>query len=150
MRCGRFLFGIVVAAAQDRNGVESKADQAHVVVYRTGLHRDPKMLKPSVYCDDREVALMYAGRYFIVALSPGKHQIASSAEHKEPVSLDAKPGVTFYIRVTVVNGKFLRNTFAAEQVNANTALKEIAHLKPADPSHVMAPEIASISAIPGN
>jgi hypothetical protein len=145
-----FLFGIFVAAAQDRDGVEAKTDHAHVVVYRvvhgTGGYGP---IKPSVYCDDKEVALMYSGRYFIVALSPGKHKISSSNKNKA-VSLDAKPGVTLYVRVVSVNGVFVNNTFGVEQVDANTALKEIERLKPADPSHVLAPEIVSISAIPGN
>ena len=148
--CGvaSFLFGGTMAVAQDRPGVEAKTDQAHVVVYRTGLHRDPKMIKPSVYCDGKEVALMYSGLYFTVALSPGKHTITSSNE-KSAVSLDAKPGATSYVRIAAVNGMFLRNTFGVEQVDAGTALKELARLKPADPSHVMAPEIVSISAISG-
>jgi hypothetical protein len=149
--CGAagFFFCIFVVAAQDRDGAEAKTDLAHVVVYRTGLHRDPKIVKPSVYCGDEELALMYSGRYFTVALSPGKHEISSSNEHKAPVELDAKPGDTFYVRVAVVKGKWLNNTFAAEQVDANTALKEIAHLKPADPDHVVARDIVSLSPIPG-
>ena len=53
-----------VALAQDRPGVGATAGQAHVVVYRTGRHRDPAMIKPSVYCDDKDVALMYAKHFF--------------------------------------------------------------------------------------
>jgi hypothetical protein len=141
-----FLLGASVEAAQDPHGVETKTGPAHVVVYRP-THRDPKMIKPSVYCDGKEVALMYSGRFFTIALSPGKHTIASSNEQTS-VSLDAKSGVTYYVRVFAV-GKWVRNQFSVEQVDASTALNGIASLKPADDSHVMAPEIVSIGAIPG-
>jgi hypothetical protein len=104
------------------------------------------MIKPSVYCDDKEVALMYAQRFFTINLSPGQHRISSSDEHTV-VSLDAKAGVTYYVRVSVVRGFWINNTFKVEQVDTNTAHGELATLKPAEPIHVKAPEIVSTGAI---
>jgi hypothetical protein len=140
------LFVAAVALAQDRPGVGATAGQAHVVVYRTGRHRDPTMIKPSVYCDDKDVALMYAKRFFTINLAPGKHRISSSDEHTV-VSLDAESGVTYYVRLSVVRGLWINNTFKVEQVDASTAQKELAPLKPAETKHVNAPEIVSIEAI---
>jgi hypothetical protein len=137
-----------VALAQDRPGVGATAGQAHVVVYRTGRHRDPAMIKPSVYCDDKDVALMYAKHFFTINLAPGKHRISSSDEHTV-VSLDAESGATYYVRISVVRGKWVNNTFKVEQVDAATAQTELAPLKPAEPKHVNAPDIVSFGAIPG-
>jgi hypothetical protein len=143
-----FLLGASVAEAQDLPGAQAKADQAHVVVYRVNRHRDPKMIKPSVFCDDKEVALMYSDRFLTINLPPGKHTVKSSNE-KTSVTLDAQPGVTYYIEIAAVNGIFLRNTFGVKQVDANTALKDTARLKPADDKHVMDKAMVSIGAMPG-
>jgi hypothetical protein len=120
-------------------------NQAHVVVYRTN-HDAGKWTKPSVYCDGKEVALMYRGRYFTITLSPGKHTITSSGERRT-VSLDVRPAATYYLEVSTkvrdVSG------FGVEEIEAEKALKELARLHPADASHVSMPEIVSVSAIAG-
>jgi len=140
---------ICVAAAwgQEHPASEANAVRAQVVVYRPGIHRDPKLLKPSVYYDDKEVALMYSGRYFTIAIPPGKHRISSSDEHSV-VELDAKPGETYYVRIVVVNGAWIRNTFSVERRDASEATKDLADLRPADTSHIRAPDVVSVGTLP--
>jgi len=143
-----FLLGASLAAAQDPAGAAAKAGQAHVVVYRVNRHRDPTLVKPAIYCDEKEVALMYSDRFFTINLTPGKHTITSD-DGSTSVSLDAQPGVTYYVVVVVVNGAWTRNRFSVAQVDTNTALTDLTRLKPADASHIKAPNMVSIGAIPG-
>jgi hypothetical protein len=134
-------------AAQSSPATEAKTGQAHVVVYRVSRYRDPKIIKPSIYCDGKEVALMYSGRFFTVNLSPGKHTITSSDEHTS-VSLDAESGATYYVRIAVVKGVWVNNTFSVHQVDRTEASPELARLTPADAKHVTNPDLVSIEAIP--
>jgi hypothetical protein len=142
--------GILISAAamgaQVSPAAEAKTGQAHVVVYRVSRYRDPKIIKPSIYCDGKEVALMYSGRFFTINLAPGKHTITSSDEHTA-VSLDAESGVTYYVRIAVVKGVWVNNTFSVQQIDSAEASKELERLKPADAKHVTNRDIVSIDAI---
>jgi hypothetical protein len=110
-----------------------------VVVYRISSMVGV-LIKPSVYCDDQEVALMYSGRFFSVALSPGKHSITLGPGSKS-VSLDAKPGGAYYVRIAP--------GFSIKEAAGASALKELKHLKPADAKHVVQPDIVSITGAAG-
>jgi hypothetical protein len=79
---------------------------------------------------------MYGGRYFTVALSPGKHTLASD-DQCTAVSVDAGPGLTYYIRVSLSNAEPMRATFKVEQVDGDTAAKDLRRLKPAEASHII-------------
>ena len=102
--CGvaTFLFGVSMAVAQDRTGVQVKTDQAHVVVYRTGLYRDPKMIKPSVYCGREGSGVdvqrpLFSRSHFLL----GSTRLRPVTRNRR-WSLDARSGMTFYIRVAAV------------------------------------------------
>ncbi len=110
-----------------------------VIVYRKGQYRG-SFVKPSVYCDDSEVALTYSGEYFTIALPPGKHSIASSDELTS-VSLDAQAGSTYYVRIGISKS----GGFSVEQVDAPVALKELKDVKPAKPNHITKPDFTSAS-----
>ena len=60
-------------------------------------------LLPSVYCDEVELARMENGRYFVVALPPGKH-VFHSNDKQSGVELDIKDGQEYYIRVEIATG----------------------------------------------
>ena len=140
-KSGARLIHLTRADAQDRSSPQTPKDQAHVVVYRVARYVG-HLIKPSVYCDDQEAALMYSGRYFTVALSPGKHVIMSSDQYKF-VSLDAEPGLTYYIRVAQSRSEGIRATFKVEQVDSTTASNELRRLKPAEASHITKRDIVS-------
>jgi uncharacterized protein DUF2846 len=57
-------------------------------------------LEPSVYCDDKEIARMDNGRYFGVALEPGKHT-CRMGDKQTGFELDMKPGEEYYAKITI-------------------------------------------------
>jgi len=138
---GTRLMHLTRADAQENHSPQTQTDQAHVVVYRVARYIG-HLIKPSVYCDDQEAALMYSGRFFTIALSPGKHVLVSSNQH-EAVSLDAQPGLTYYIRVKQSRSEGIRATFKVEQIDSATAENELLRLKPAETSQITRRDVVS-------
>lgn len=125
----------------DAQNPQPQAAMAHVVVYRVTRYVG-HLIKPSVYCDDQEAALMYSGRYFTVAVSAGKHTLTSSDQYKT-VSLDAESGHTYYLRVSQSKGEGLHATFKIEQMDDATAANELRRLKPAEMNHITMRDIVT-------
>jgi len=146
-KSGTRVMHLTRADVQEHISAEAKAGQAYVVVYRVKykpfhFKTGGIIIKPSVYCDDREVAYMYSGRYFTIALPAGKHTLSSSSQYKF-VSLDAQPGATYYVQVALTNDDAIRPWFGVEQVDGDKALKELRRLKSADARHITQPEMVS-------
>jgi hypothetical protein len=80
----------------------SSGARATLYVYR---HRryEGGALKPSVYVDDRELARMGNGNYFVARLNPGPHTIRSN-DKSSGVEVKMKPGEEYYIRVDIQEG----------------------------------------------
>ena len=55
-------------------------------------------LAPSIFIDDKEVVRIGNGRRATIKLSPGAHTVRSD-DKSSAISLDAKPGQEFYVRV---------------------------------------------------
>lgn len=144
-KAGTRLMHLTRADATDHSSLDPKTGQAHVVVYRVGRLAG-KVIKPSVYLDDKEAAFMYNGRYFTVALSQGKHMIASTGQYTA-ITLDAEPGVTYYIRVAQTNENFFIPTFGVQQVDSDEALKELRRVKPAEASQIIRQDVVSVAPI---
>lgn len=81
------------------SGSETKAT---LYVYR---HRryEGYGLKPSVYADDRELARMENGRFFVVKLDPGMHTIRSN-DKSSGIEVDLKAGQDYYVRIDIEAG----------------------------------------------
>jgi hypothetical protein len=110
-----FLFAVVLVASglltpeaeqkpttEQTAPAEAKADlPAMVYVYRYkvlgGIYLRRFEFKPSVYCDEQEIALMDEGRYFVIKLEPGRH-LFRSADKRSGGWLTVKPGETYYLR----------------------------------------------------
>lgn len=60
-------------------------------------------LAPSVYCDETQLARMDNGRYFAVAVEPGKHTFYSN-DKQAGLVLDVKRGEKYFVRVELVAG----------------------------------------------
>jgi hypothetical protein len=146
-KSGTRVMHLTRADMQEHPNPEANIGQAYVVVYRVKykpfhLKTGGIIIKPSIYCDDREVAFMYSGRYFTIALPAGKHTLSSSSQYKF-ISLDAQPGATYYVQVALTNDDAIRPWFGVEQVDGDRALKELGRLKPADARHITQPEMVS-------
>jgi hypothetical protein len=140
-KSGTRIMHLTRAGAQEHPSIEAQGAQAHVVFYRVRRLMG-RFIKPAVYCDDQEAAFMYGGHYFTAALSPGKHSLASDDQYTS-VSLDAEPGQTYYVRVALSKSEPMRATFKVEQVDNETAAKDLRRLKPAEASHITRRDMVS-------
>ncbi len=97
------LAGPVYARVQEP-ATSTQSQDANGVVYFYRIKQFAgSALEPSVYCDDRELARMDNGRYFGVALTPGKHT-CRMGDKQTGFEIDVKPGQSFYAKVTIDTG----------------------------------------------
>jgi hypothetical protein len=98
-------FLAVSAFAQEASAPQTpaaKQSKGTVYVYRYKQFVG-SALAPSVYCDETQLARMENGRYFAVAIEPGKHTFYSN-DKQAGLALDVKPGEKYFIRVELVAG----------------------------------------------
>ena len=62
-----------------------------------------KALRPSIYCDAKDVVRLQNGRYVALALAPGKHAFRSNDKQSQ-IDLDLKAGQEYYIRIDIATG----------------------------------------------
>ena len=101
------FLGTMLVSAQEQpqaTSPEAAAKPSKVMVY---VYRYKQFvgsaLAPSVYCDEVQLARMDNGRYFTVAVDPGKH-IFRSNDTQSGVELDTKAGQSYFIRVEIAAG----------------------------------------------
>jgi hypothetical protein len=93
------LASSTVIAAQD-----AKSSDTSSLVY---LYRYKQVygmaIRPSIYCDDKEIARLQNGRYLALVLKPGKHQFRSN-DKQSVIDLDMKAGQNYYFRLELAPG----------------------------------------------
>ena len=113
----------------------SQPDKATVYFYRYKQYAG-SVLKPSVYCDEVEVARMQNGHYFALTLDPGKHTFRSN-DKQSGAEVDLKPGQEYFLRVEIVAGVMKGHgrlvAVVAEQAKYELRAK---NLKPLDAENV--------------
>ena len=82
--------------------VPSGTGNATVYVYRYKQFVGAA-IEPSVFCDETEVARMDNGRYFTVAVKPGKHVFRSN-DKQSVIELETEGGAVYYLRVEIATG----------------------------------------------
>jgi hypothetical protein len=75
---------------------------ATVYVYRLGQFY-AKLLKPSVYCDGRQIGRVQNGHFIRATFEPGKHEFRSN-DKDSGVEIDLKPDTVYYLRVDMTTG----------------------------------------------
>ena len=99
----RLLFTVLalsaMGVAQDAKFADGKV-RVYVYRYRQAY---AKAIRPSLYCDDQDVARVQNGRYLVLALEPGKHEFWSN-DTQSRVAIDMKPGQTYYLRIDLATG----------------------------------------------
>jgi len=98
-------------------------------------------LEPAVYCDDKVVAKMDNGAYFLALLEPGKH-ILQSNDKQSGIELDMKPGEEYYVRVEIAAG-FWKGHGRLVMVPKEQGSFEIKKLKPLQKKKIVDSSIAS-------
>ena len=91
------------ATAPDAKAPNTKA-VGKVYVYRYKQFVG-SMLEPSVYADEIELARMDNGKYFVVELPAGKHNIRSN-DKQSTIELNVEPEKEYYVRVEIATGAF--------------------------------------------
>jgi hypothetical protein len=75
----------------------SAATEALLHVYRQHRYAGSS-LAPSIYLDDKQIARVGSGRRVTIRLTAGSHTVRSD-DKSSAISLDAKPGQDYYVRV---------------------------------------------------
>jgi hypothetical protein len=88
-----------VAAISAAEVTTIKTANAVIYFYRIKQYAG-SMLEPSVYCDDKELARMDNGRYFVASFESGKHT-CHMGDKQTGFELDLKPGEQYYAKVTI-------------------------------------------------
>jgi len=130
-RVAWFLMMFVFAASafaqtQSNSGTSGKTK---VYVYRYKQYVG-KGIRPSVLCDEKDIARIQSGRMVVLALNPGKHVFRSNDQQSQ-IDLDLKPGQEYYIRVEIATGFWKghgRLTLVAPEQGAG----EVKQMRPAD------------------
>ena len=95
------MFSAVVVQAQSPSEKPTE-DKATIYIYRY-KQVVASGVRPSVYCDDIELARIENGKYIVAKLDKGKHSFRSS-DKQAGVDLEVKGGETIYLRVELVRG----------------------------------------------
>ncbi len=107
-------------------------------VYRH--HRyEGSALAPSIYIDELQVARVGSGRRFTAKLSPGSHTIRSD-DKSSAISIDAKPGQEYYIRIDEKTG-FWKGHGQLTMLMPEQGKAEYQLQKPIEPDRRIAKEV---------
>lgn len=129
-----FLFSVSVFSQTEREVVKSAAavtarptNKVIVHFYRYKQFTG-SALEPAVYCDDKVIAKMDNGAYFLAFLDPGKHVLQSN-DKQSGIEMDMKAGEEYYVRVEIATG-FWKGHGRLVMVPKEQGSFEIKKLKP--------------------
>lgn len=134
-------------AKETNTPAASQETMAKVIVYRK-QNSGAFAVKPSVYCDEEQLARLDNGYYFTVKIKPGKHTLRSNNKHSG-ILLEVKSGETYYVRMDMgVNGNWsLKASGEMSLIPAEQALYEVKRLKPIKADHVKNKTMVSLEEI---
>lgn len=107
--------------------------KARVFVYRYKEYVG-SAIRPSVFCDEKDIARIQNGRSIVMGLTPGKHTFRSNDKQSQ-IEVDLKPGQDAYIRVEIATG-FWKGHGRLVMVMPEQGIGEFKQMKPADPSMI--------------
>jgi Protein of unknown function (DUF2846) len=131
---------------QEQKAGDPSAAGAKATLYVYWLHAGRNLNKPSVYIDEKELARMRSGHFLGVNLDPGQH-VVRSTEKAAAVTLDAKPGETYYIRLSFAETQF-KVKVETTLVPAEQGWSELAKTKPSEPGDIYNHDLAIVDAMP--
>src|SRR5258708_33491447 len=132
--------------AQEQKAGDSAAAGAKGTLYVYWVHAGTNLIKPAVYIDETEVTRMRSGYYLGVNLDPGGH-VVRSTEKAAAVTLDVKPGETYYIRLSFAEPQ-IKVRVETTLVRAEQGWSELAKTKPSDPEDIKNHDFAIVDSMP--
>ena len=98
--------GAAAPASASAAPMTADAEQPQATIYFYRPHRFVgSALKPSVFVDSTNVGRMRNGDSIKLSVAPGTHAVYSN-DKSTGLSLDAKPGQTYYVRIDIQVGAF--------------------------------------------
>jgi hypothetical protein len=144
---GRSLFVLVVLLAFAGLAQDLKTSDTRALVYVYRYKQALGMaIRPSIYCDDAEVARMQNGRYLELALRPGTHAFRSN-DKQSRIELDLKAGQRYFIRVDLATG-VMKAHGRLVLMQAEQGGSEYKQLKPVDKGMVKDPALLASDFVP--
>jgi len=137
------IFGAAALAADECNLDPISGPHATLVVYRYRLFVGSGR-RASIYLDDRQVCSLSNGRYLIIEVPEGKHNLRSSDDKHGGIEQNFLPGQVFYYRVHVeaTSAFQLKNFWVLDFVLDNRARDELRVLHPQEGETKSLPTIA--------
>ena len=108
-------------------GPASGETKALVYVYRK-KNFNSRNMQPSVYVDGEEVARMDDGKFFIIKLNPGKHNVEVNKGHSG-AEIEMKAGEHYYFRVDIKPG-FLKGRSEITYMQKEQGSLEVQKMNP--------------------
>ncbi len=137
------LFLPVVTSAQEP--ARASGEKVRVNVYRYKQFVG-KGLRPSIYCDGKDVARLQSGRYVALELPPGTHTFRSNDKQSQ-VELDLKAGQQYYLRIDLAAG-FWKGHGRLTLVQAEQGAGELKQMKPVDTGMIKDKEFLAADFVP--
>ena len=127
--------------------VVGQETMAKVIVYRK-QNSGAFAIKPSVFCNEEQLARLDNGYYFTVNIKPGKHTLRSNNKHSG-ILLEVKSGETYYVRMDMgINSIWsMKATGEMSLIPAEQARFELQRLKPIKADHVKNKTMVSLEEI---
>ena len=100
------------------------------------------LLKPSIFCDKKQMVRMRNGRFASMTVPSGEHTITSNLPGSG-VIIDFKPGETYYVRLGISTaGLFHGGRGEVFEVTPGQGKFEVNQLKPVEPEDLKHEEAA--------
>ncbi len=99
------LFGLIFCSTESlsQSSNDKPAEEKATIYFYRYKQTIEAGTRLGVYCDDKELARIENGKYFVAKLAKGKHAIHSS-DKQVGMEIDVKEGETIYLRVEYVYG----------------------------------------------
>jgi hypothetical protein len=117
-------------------------ESASLVLYRFKRF-EGSALEPPIYCDGRLLAKADNGRYFVVSLAPGRHELTTNSK-ASGTFLNLAAGEVKYVRVEIQTG-FVKGSGKLIPVDSEQGEFEVGKLKPLDGDKIKLAEVVSTS-----
>lgn len=123
------LFGVTALAHP-----QDASSTAKIYFYRYKQYQG-SALKPSIYCDGKEIARMQNGRFFEIDMPVGEHTCYANDKQAGAV-VKFEAGNDYYFRTDLQAG-FWKGHFRLDMVMPEQGKYDVSKLKPADKDTIL-------------
>ncbi len=133
------------AKAPAADTAKPAADKVRVFVYRYKQFVG-KGIRPSIYCNEKDVARLQSGRYVTLTLPAGKHSFRSNDKQSQ-IELELKSGQDYYIRIDIATG-FWKGHGRLTLMMPEQGAGELKQMKPIDAGMIKDKEYLATDFVP--